>query len=97
MKSNSTLFDTKFQEIYIISGCLGIICSYSLLKIIIKYCPVLNNENDILNELDELDEQQENIDTNKNKNKKQKVIQENDIDDDHLPTYNELYSSEINV
>ena len=92
MNSNSTIYDTKFQEIYIISGGLGIIiCSYSFLKLIIKYCRVLNNENDNLNT---------------NKNKKEKVIQENDIDDyyddddddhdDHLPSYNELYSSGIN-
>tara|TARA_A100001015_G_scaffold286254_1_gene354687 strand:+ start:441 stop:731 length:291 start_codon:yes stop_codon:yes gene_type:complete len=95
MNSNSAISDTKFQEIYIISGGLCIIiCSYSLLKLIIKYCRVLNNENDNVNELDEEDE---NIDTNKNKNKNEKVIEENDIDDDDdLPSYNELYSSGIN-
>ena len=84
MNSNSSISDIKFQEIYIISGGLGIIiCSYSLLKLIIKYCCVLNNEN-------ELDEQDENINTNK----KEKLIEENDIEDEHdLPSYNELYSS----
>ena len=99
MNSNTTIFDTKFLQLYIVSGGLGIIiCSYSLLKLIIKYCHVLNNENYNLNELDEIDEideEDENINTNKNK--KEKVTEENDIDDEYdLPSYNELYSSEIN-
>ena len=64
MNSNSTICDTKFRQIYIVSGALGIIiCSYSLVKLIIKYCHVLNNENYNVNELDEEDQ---NINTNKN-------------------------------
>tara|TARA_B100001057_G_C22416259_1_gene781701 strand:+ start:148 stop:438 length:291 start_codon:yes stop_codon:yes gene_type:complete len=95
MSSNSTICDITFPSIYILSGGLGIIiCSYPLLKLIIKYCCLLNSENDNINELDE---SQPPIQESENKNKKEKIIEENDIDDEYnLPSYNELYSSEKN-